>query len=160
MILTASQIRELVSKERLIYGYLDFERQIQPVGFDVTLASVKELPDEVVALSDAKTVWKSLNDWPLDKPLECGKSYVFTTNESIKLPLNVTAFAFPRSSLTRLGTLLSSGIGDPGYEGPLSFSVYAGVNLKVSKGDKFAQIVFLEHDQTISYTGQYGVHGK
>lgn len=157
MILTASQIRGLRDKKQLVSGYLDFDVQLQPVGFDVTLASVKRLPDTTVTISEAKTVWKTLKEWPFDRPLESGKSYVFTTNESIKLPPDITAFAFPRSSLTRLGALLSSGIIDPGYEGQLSFSVYAGVNLKVSKGDRFSQIVFMRHKKTVAYAGQYGV---
>lgn len=162
MLLTASQISELTNKKRLIYGYPNFSAQIQPVGFDLTLSQVKEIPygGSVVNISDAKTVWETLRIWPLDMPLSQGKSYVFITNESVKLPRNITALAFPRSSLTRLGTLLSSGIIDPGYEGPLSFSVFAGVNLKVAKGDRFAQIVFTTHPETVAYGGQYGVKKK
>ena len=40
MMLNSSQIRVLVQKERLVYGFLDLEKQLQPASFDMTLGKV------------------------------------------------------------------------------------------------------------------------
>ena len=159
MILTGSEILKLISENNLVENYSHIS-QVQPAGFDVTLASIKTIHAETqmpLHFSNAKSIWQhDFEEVEIDQgPIYAMKPYVFKTNEKFNMPINVSAFVLPRSSLTRMGIVFSGGLVDAGYMGDLSFSVLSPLPIQFKKGQKFAQVVFFKHDSTFKYTGQY-----
>jgi dUTP pyrophosphatase len=157
-LLTASEIRQLIVNEDLISGYIDMETQMQPAGFDVTLAKVLTIDKmEPHELSEAKHVFlfHMIPVLNLVEPLETLRPYCLITNEFFNMPDNVTANCITKSSLTRLGAVLGSGIIDAGYSGRLSFSLISTLPIIMHPGDGIAQVQFIKHKRTFKYHGKY-----
>ena len=159
-VLTGAEILKLISENNLVENYTHLPTQVQPAGFDVSLASIKTpgigLINSPVEFAHAKSIWKDMfvkHDF--SSPIETLRPYVFKTKEVFHMPINVSAFVLPRSSLTRLGVIFSGGFVDAGYVGDLSFSVLTSIPIYFKKGQRFAQVIFLKHRKTFSYTGQY-----
>jgi len=81
---------------------------------------------------------------------------IISTLESIKMPKNVMAILFPRSSVNRRGLSVElSGIIDAGYEGQLIIPVTNNIRqtIRLYPGERFCQVIFEELSgpvQTIS----------
>ena len=78
-------------------------------------------------------------------------------SERISVPANAAAMLFVRSSLSRKGIFISSGVYDPGFSGASGCTIYNMGNERVvfEKGDRIAQMVFFECDPASQYNGKY-----
>lgn len=77
--------------------------------------------------------------------------------EKISVPANAAAMLFVRSSLSRKGIFISSGVYDPGFSGASGCTIYNMGNeaLVMEAGDRIAQMVFFECDPASQYDGKY-----
>lgn len=164
-ILTGPEIRALcfpIQQELspLIIKYIDFDRQLQPAGFDVTIQKI-ETPKyrECGELFVSTKKLIPMDDVELPGELKTHIPYIFFTNEIFFMPDNVSAFVYPRSTLMRMGAQFVSAMVDAGYHGQLSFSVLLLNPLKTEVNTRFAQIIFHRHAQTFPYSGQYNNAG-
>jgi dUTP pyrophosphatase len=158
-LLTAKDIKELVKAldPPLIEGYFDFDKQLQQIGFDLSLSKIltpKKM--EAVVFKDAKKIWLDGSvEHDLSTPTQQFRPYSLVTAETVHLPPTITGICFPRSSLTRLGGDVGSGLIDPGFNGSLTFSLQSLLSIQFEKGDRIAQVIFFEHEPTERYSGQY-----
>lgn len=77
--------------------------------------------------------------------------------EKVTVPENAAAMLCVRSSLSRKGIFISSGLYDPGFSGTSGCSIYnMGADpVKFDAGDRIAQMIFLECDPASQYDGKY-----
>ena len=83
-----------------------------------------------------------------------------TTEEYLKLPPDVSAFAEGRSSVGRIGLFIqNAGWIDPGFEGKITLELYNANSLpiKLQSGRRICQLVFCKMDQRVKnpYRGKY-----
>lgn len=146
--LGSKEIRELVEKEELITGYIDLDMQIQPCSFDLSLGRVETFLES--GSVDFTNLKRRL---PSTRPLEPDSdgwfnlpmgSYLAVYNEVVKLPLNLSAIARPRSTLLRCGATLETALWDPGYHGRSSslLLVHNPKGIRLRRDARIAQLVF------------------
>ena len=147
----------------LITGYHSIEDQLQPNGFDLSVAEVGEftnggaigrtnasrsLPD-VRSLPFDDTAWLELRPGP----------YQIVFNEIVDLPNNVMALGRPRSSLCRLGATLSTAVWDAGYRGRSTalLIVENPAGMRIERAARLLQLVFFTLDVATArgYDGAY-----
>lgn len=77
--------------------------------------------------------------------------------EQVSVPANAAAMLFVRSSLSRKGIFISSGVYDPGFSGASGCTIYNMGNdaVEFDAGDRIAQMVFFECDPASQYDGKY-----
>lgn len=77
--------------------------------------------------------------------------------EKISIPANAAALLCVRSSLSRRGVFISSGVYDPGFSGAAGCTLYnmGDADLVMEAGDRIAQMVFFECDAASQYSGKY-----
>lgn len=77
--------------------------------------------------------------------------------EKISVPANAAAMLCVRSSLSRKGIFISSGLYDPGFSGASGCTIYNMGNepVKFDAGDRIAQMIFFECDPASQYDGKY-----
>jgi dUTP pyrophosphatase len=85
-------------------------------------------------------------------------AYIITYNEIVHLPDNITALAFPRSSLLRCGVTIYTAVWDAGYHGRAQslMVVYNPQGFRLQRNARIVQLVFLKLTQkTAAYQGAY-----
>jgi len=104
MILTRREIKHLILEKGLISNYIDLETQLQSHGFDVTVSEIYSVGGEC-AFDFTKEKQKLSSRKEID-PLHridpvvlSPGSYVVHLNEVVKLPNDIMAVVYPRSSL-------------------------------------------------------------
>ena len=77
--------------------------------------------------------------------------------ESIFVPDNMMAIFHVRSSYSRKGVFLTSGVWDSGFQGRLGCSMYnmAGTSITIPDGERIGQVYFIYADSASLYNGQY-----
>lgn len=76
----------------------------------------------------------------------------------VSIPSTCTGFAFPRSSINRLGIIkLESAVFDSGYEGEPTQVIYTPINAKVHEKEAVVQLVFIRNEKPAEklYRGHY-----
>jgi len=76
----------------------------------------------------------------------------------VTIPASCTGFAFPRSSINRLGIIkLESAVFDSGYHGEPTQVVFTPIAAKVHRAEAVIQLVFLRNEKPAEalYTGFY-----
>lgn len=76
----------------------------------------------------------------------------------VNIPATCTGFAFPRSSINRLGIIkLESAIFDSGYEGEPTQVIFTPINAKVHEREAVIQLVFIRNEKAAEklYSGFY-----
>ena len=146
-ILTDVEIRELTAGNvPLITDAPDFDEQLQPSGFDLTVRKVTKLGGSSrLGLPYQSRVATEQPVEPIgDAYVLSPGSYLVYVNEFTRFPLDVVGFAFARSTLFRCGGSLSAGVWDPGFEGRgrLGLSVSGVDALEVQLNAPIAQLVF------------------
>ncbi len=131
MILNRKQLEKQIQENNLISNYIDLEAQITPNGFDLTVDTIekyggkgkldfsnteREIPDSEVIEPVKENQEDDYGWWKLDKGV-----YKITANEKVDIPDDVIGYAFPRSSLLRMGATIENGVWDAGYKGKSSF---------------------------------------
>ena len=159
--------RRINDASPLVEGYRDLEAQLQPNGFDLTLAEVAAFADPGVLTADnagrqlAATVSLPFGaDGALH--LEPGP-YLVTLNETVNLPRDVMALGKPRSSLLRSGVAMHNAVWDAGYRGRSQalLVVYHPRGFTLSRDARVLQLVFfaLAHPVEQGYQGRYQGEG-
>lgn len=101
----------------------------------------------------------------VDYILEPGRTAIVLTQEEIKMPPGLVAIGFPPSKVSVQGILMTNpGQVDPGYEGPLRFTVInmGSKGFSLRKGDPIVSLIFLKlsadstKDWLTRHSGQKG----
>lgn len=92
-----------------------------------------------------------------DVDLQSGQSVNILLNETIALPDDIYADFKQRSSYSRKGIFVTTGIYDPGYEGSLGCSIYnmSGTPVHIDKNERIGQLLCYKADAASSYDGQW-----
>lgn len=162
MIIPGYEIRDLVLSQGV-----DLNTQIQPAGIDLTVRDISQfMGPGVLDFSNEKRELPAMSYMGIseEEPLVLERgSYMIHCDPVIKIPMDMIAFAQPRSSLTRMGCGIHSGIWDPGYEGDSVFvlNVYNLYGMRLYKNARIAQLVYarMESPATEGYDGVYQGHG-
>jgi dUTP pyrophosphatase len=136
----------------LVAGYLDLDEQLQPNGFDLSVAQVSRLEGRGALgrtnaermLPEARALPFAADGW-LD--LERG-AYQVLFNEVVALPNDLMALGRPRSSLCRCGATLGTAVWDAGYRGRSTalLIVEAAEGLRIARDARLMQLVFFTLD--------------
>ena len=155
--------RRLADDPPLVRDYVSVDAQLQPNGFDLTLATVqRHVGRGAVGLTNAERELAEL------LPLDFGEDgfvdldpgiYHVTYNEVVALPLDVMALGRPRSSLNRNGVTIHTAVWDAGYEGRSTslLHVLNPAGFRVRRDARILQLVFitLNHSAASGYSGIY-----
>ena len=158
--LNKRQIEHLI-RDGAVQGAEDANIQIQPAGFDLSVATVSTFKNSGrIDFNNLERELPSLapvqkfddNYWFLPQG-----SYFITFKELTTIPLNVVVLARPRSSLLRSGVTIDTGVWDPGYSGRAG-SLLIVTNphgLYLREGARVIQLIFFPLEKTTSYKGIY-----
>jgi dUTP pyrophosphatase len=162
-VITAEGVHDLQRNDPpLIEPLTDPEGQIQPNGVDVTLESVWRIGRQGAIgpsnaqriIPDRQPIDPSVDGWFVLTP----GTYIIRLREVVALPLDVMAFARPRSSLLRCGAALHTAVWDAGYRGRSEslLVVYAEEGIRLAVGARVLQLVFIRLERaTNPYSGVY-----
>jgi dUTP diphosphatase len=156
-------VARLAGDQPLISGYLSVEDQLQPNGFDLSVAQVSELTGPGAlgrtnaerVVPDARPLTFDTEGWLELRP----GMYQVLFNEIVSLPNDLMALGRPRSSLCRCGATLGTAVWDAGYSGR-STSLLVVTNpagLKLARDARVLQLVFFTLDMPTAegYSGIY-----
>ncbi|RLE84108.1 MAG: deoxyuridine 5'-triphosphate nucleotidohydrolase [Thermoprotei archaeon] len=164
-VLGMSEIVKLLnSSPPIVEGYIDLAYQLQPAGFDLSLAEVRQFKSSgQIDFDNTKRLISET--YPLkfsleDESIKLNKgTYLIVFNEKINLPKNILALGFPRSTLLRCGVTINSAVWDPGYSGRgRSLMMVLNSNgVKLFKNARVMQLIFIkvEGDTGEGYKGVY-----
>jgi dUTP pyrophosphatase len=163
-VLSADQIRAaIVSDPPLVQDYVSLEEQLQPNGFDLSLAEVSRFASPgVLPASNAGRIAAELVPVSFDAQemvtLEPG-AYQVLINEIVSLPKNIMALARPRSSLNRSGVTIHSAVWDAGYVGrsTVLLHVINPYGFRVQRNARILQMIFFTLSEEVS-TGYSGIY--
>ncbi|MBX3069841.1 MAG: deoxyuridine 5'-triphosphate nucleotidohydrolase [Thermomicrobiales bacterium] len=149
-VLSREEIERLIASERpLVRDFADLGQQLQPNGFDLTLAAIERHSGAgTIGVDNADRVLPNLTEMTPDDRgffhLEPGP-YHITYAETVALPEDLMALGRPRSSLTRSGVAIHTAVWDAGYEGrSTSLLVVSNpAGFRVQLGARVAQLVFV-----------------
>lgn len=162
--LSGAEIRDLVRGDPpLVSGFPDLDAQVQPNGFDLTLAEIRSFGTSGVIGID-NTI-RRLPDLEPVEPDDAGfivlnpGPYHITYAETVALPADLMAFGRPRSSLTRSGVAIHTAVWDAGYAGRSTSLLIVSnpFGFTVELGARVAQLVFvrLNREAEQGYSGIY-----
>lgn len=146
----------------MIRNYVSINTQIQPNGFDLTVAEIMMFTDEWEARIDFTNEDRRISSTiPIllaggEYHLEQG-IYLFRANEVFKTPDKIVGWGMPRSTLSRCGIVLNSAVLDAGYSGHLVFVMYIPQAITFSKNARFVQMIFFKLNEAPNqlYDGVY-----
>lgn len=166
-ILTKNQILERVSKGEIVFKPELDQFQVQAHAIDMRLGYTFLLP-KAWHLTDKGREALRIDHFDKNKKdyfdiieleeaqffeLLPGEYVLASTLESVKIPNDLMAILYPRSSTNRKGLSVDlTGIVDSGYEGQLVIPIRNNTSSQVVKlypGERFCQIVFERLDQAI-----------
>jgi dUTP pyrophosphatase len=147
----------------LISGYHSIKEQLQPNGFDLSVAEVAEFANGgAIGQTNAGRSLPDIRALPFDDTgwleLRPG-SYQIVFNETVDLPNNLMALGRPRSSLCRLGATLGTAVWDAGYRGRSTalLIVENSAGMRIERAARVLQLVFFTLDSPTArgYDGTY-----
>lgn len=120
----------------------------------------KEIADKkIVKLSEFSQIQQVGIDLTVSEDvfLNKGESKNILLNETIELPGDMYATFHQRSSYSRKGVFVTTGIYDPGYQGSLGCTVYnmGDKEILIPKNERIGQVMVFKADAASSYNGQY-----
>lgn len=146
---TNSQITHLVDKD------------IQPNAVDVRVGRVFRIHGGTFTLSeDVKGHLEKEEIQPVDGyyNLVPGRYDIVMQNE-VEVSENECGWIVPRSTVTRNGFFIVSGLYDSGYKGVVGGCLHAWMPMKLQQGVRIAQFVTANAEMLNKYDGDYG-NGK
>lgn len=147
--------------------------QVAQVGIDLTVEDIKRIRggevltdrtlvrvyEPVDIATTAVTIDdKGANTYEERKgwQLEPGNTYSLTFTQGCKLNSNTTGFIHHRSSVLRCGSVIISGVYDPGFEVDQMGAVLVCLApIFIEKGARVAQLVVHENHSATLYDGQW-----
>lgn len=168
MILNNQELRELIEEHGLITDYIDIDTQLTPNGFDLTVDEILkfntagriDFSNSEREISDTENIKpEKINDgdkygwWDLSSGV-----YKIKTNELVDIPKDLAGFAFPRSSLLRMGVHIQNGVWDGGFKGQSEFllKVENTQGTMIKENARLNHIVFIKMKETQKeYRGKY-----
>jgi len=171
--LNREQIVKLIRGQQLISGCIDVDTQLTPNGFDLTVAQIhafegegrldfsnkeRRLPETRQLIPEKHSEQDAFGWWTLS-----AGAYKIVTNETVRLPKDLIAMAFPRSSLLRMGAFTQTGVWDAGFQGRSEFILLVtnprGMQLK--QNARVVQLLFVPITETVNgYNGIYQERGS
>ena len=158
------RLLELIQGSRpLISGYLSIEDQLQPNGFDLSVAELGEFVNGgAIGQSNASRSLPDVRTLPFDGQgwlqLPPG-SYQVLFEEIVDLPNTIMALGRPRSSLCRTGATLATAVWDAGYRGRSTalLIVTNPAGIRIERAARLLQLVFFTLDAPTArgYDGTY-----
>lgn len=141
-------LARITSERPLISEFLSLEEQLQPNGFDLSLAQVSRLSGAgVLGRTNAERVLPSVA--PLEFDAEgwlalAPGPYQVLFNEVVDLPNDLMALGRPRSSLCRCGATMGTAVWDAGYRGRSTalLLIENPEGLRLSRDARLLQLVF------------------
>ena len=155
--------RRILSSPPLISAYLSLEEQLQPNGFDLSVAQVRELVGPgALGRTNADRALPETRALPFDDEgwlrLAPGP-YQILFNEIVDLPNDVMALGRPRSSVCRCGATLGTAVWDAGYRGRSTalLIVENREGIRLARDARVMQLVFFSLSVATSrgYDGVY-----
>jgi deoxycytidine triphosphate deaminase len=141
------------------------KEQLQPSGIDVRLQEAHRIQqDSFLWLAKDSTKHATREEQFIIPNQKDGKSfykfhrgvpYSIKSYEFVKVPPNVIAIVYGRSTLNRNGILCRSSIYEPGYHDFVEFTLYPFINFQAERSVRIAQIIFYPADSCFLYNGQY-----
>lgn len=159
MLLSDSEIKELVSKGFLVKDMIDPNVQIQQCGIDLTVAKIFTMNGE--GALDFSNEKRKLPEYvELQAEGDCWHlkpgTYHIAFNETIVLPKDIAGLALPRSSALVCGIVEHSALWDPGYEGRSFLHVEVSRPVTIFRNARVAQMIFFRLGSEASeYKGIY-----
>ena len=141
------EILKLIREQKLIENCECIAEHITPNGFDLSVESIEEFNGDGTLLKNGKILPQTeevmFGDGEDKYWLRQGV-YKVKTREAINMPNNLVGFAFPRSSLLRMGIITQTGVWDAGFKGKSEFALVVtnpfGVSIEI--GARIIQICF------------------
>ncbi len=162
-VLSDREIIQLISgTPKLLENLVDKKIQLQPAGVDLTLRDIFEFTSEgTIDFSNRKRVISKCRRIGFKGGfvnLNSG-AYKVVYNETVRIPRDCIALAFPRSSLLRCGAFLHCAVWDPGYEGR-SESLLIVSNphgIRLARNARLTQLIFIKLSKKSErqYRGKY-----
>ncbi|MFQ6085061.1 MAG: deoxyuridine 5'-triphosphate nucleotidohydrolase [Candidatus Bathyarchaeia archaeon] len=160
MILTGSEIRDLISKKGLIENYIDLGVQIQPNGIDLTVGKielVRPVPAGVIDFSGENRTFPDRRKvgWAQGAiELSPRVYYLGWTNEKVNMPLNMTGVLRPRTSAFTMGLALFTGVVDAGFRGRIRFGLLVYNPVRIKKNARLLHMLVIRLSKTtFGYAG-------
>jgi dUTP pyrophosphatase len=148
-VLGREALQALIDASRpLVSGFLSLEEQLQPNGFDLSLAEIGRFAGTAsIGRSNAHRVLPEVEALPFadDGWIELPPgSYQLVFNEVVDLPNDLMALGRPRSSLCRGGATVVTAVWDAGYRGRSTalLTVLNPQGLRIERDARLVQLVF------------------
>jgi dUTP pyrophosphatase len=166
--LNREEIATFIKEKKLIENYINLDTQLTPNGFDLTVQSIFEFDTAgAIDFSNKERQIPQGNEIIPRKEKEAEAfgwwhllpgAYKIKSNETVRLPNDIIALAYTRTSLLRAGAFTLHGVWDAGFRGKSEFILVVdnphGVRLK--QNARIAQLVFFHIQETFhGYRGVY-----
>lgn len=147
----------------LVSGYLSIEDQLQPNGFDLSVAEIGAFSEAgAIGRANVSRVLPTVQPLPFARDgwidLPAG-AYQIVFNETVDLPNDLMALGRPRSSLCRIGATIVTAVWDAGYRGRSTalLVVENPAGIRVERDARLMQLVFFTLNAATAqgYTGAY-----
>lgn len=136
----------------LIENAIDFNEQLQPNGFELTVQKVEKFSQKDagrIGFDNLDRKLPSTYEIQFDEAgwlfLPMG-NYKIIFNEKVNIPKDIMAIGAPRSSLLRSGVSIETAIWDAGYSGRSEslLIVYSESGFYVKKNARLLQLIFIK----------------
>jgi dUTP pyrophosphatase len=141
-------LRRIEGSPPLIAGYRSLEEQLQPNGFDLTLAEIGRFAGGgAIGVANASRLLPEVEEARFDSSgwieLEPG-AYQVVFNEAVALGNDIMAIGRPRSTLCRMGATLATAVWDAGYQGRSTalLIVENRAGMRIERNARLLQLVF------------------
>lgn len=160
MILSDGLLKKMIASGELGLSPLQ-PNSIQPASIDCTLGRhfliVEDRQMQMIDM-DTEIIYREIEGDEITIPPH--SFLLATTEESVRLPNDLTAFVEGRSSIGRIGLFIqNAGWVDPGFEGQITLELYNANSLpiRLKAGRRICQLVFCKMSEAalVPYKGKY-----
>jgi len=171
MMLGSKEILRLIKEEKMVKGYINLNRQLQPNGFDLTLNRVFRLGMHGILRQNRNFIPNKTQIFTVSSTGNFylkSSAFLIMFNEEIMLPKNISAITIQKSSLMRMLVHTQVGSWDVGYHGK-GFSMLIVNNpegVVLEKNARIVQMHFFKTTEVLKkYDGSYQkenltIHGR
>lgn len=137
------------------------EIKINPNGVDVGVSEVWRIDDGTQSTMHGKI---RETDVPKVQVIPDGEFFVLRRgvyeirlSNEVSIPQNAMALIFPRSTLNRLGVIVSTtGVVDSGYSGFATQTLIVPIQtIRIHRNEKWFQLVFMDAEASGTYAGHW-----